>query len=233
MARHKAHHNAQRRNGSSMLNRVLFGCVNEMKIKSVGFSLALVLFVTLTSGCASITGSTKQNVSVQTMGQGGKEIRDAACELGNSKGTWIVTSPGSVTVTPSNDAMQVTCKRQGSEPGRASVVSATKGAMFGNIILGGGVGAIIDYSSGAAFEYPTLIQVEMGTFRTIEMPKTFAEQSSGSNLNTQTAVIQSDMAAQSSVATSESTAPTGQGEFNSGLPREASWYRTYVIPYPR
>ncbi len=43
-----------------------------------------------------------------------------------------------------------------------------KGAMFGNIIFGGGIGAIIDHVSGAAYEYPTFIQVIMGSFVKVE-----------------------------------------------------------------
>lgn len=33
--------------------------------------------------------------------------------------------------------------------------------MFGNIIFGGGIGAIIDHNSGAAYEYPSVIQIVM------------------------------------------------------------------------
>ena len=54
------------------------------------------------------------------------------------------------------------------EPGRAAVVSATKGSMFGNIIFGGGIGAIVDHNNGSAYEYPAFIQVMMGLFKTIE-----------------------------------------------------------------
>ncbi|MEY5028041.1 MAG: hypothetical protein RLZ63_356 [Pseudomonadota bacterium] len=34
--------------------------------------------------------------------------------------------------------------------------------MFGNIILGGGIGAIIDHNNGSAYEYPSLIKIFMG-----------------------------------------------------------------------
>jgi len=35
--------------------------------------------------------------------------------------------------------------------------------MFGNILLGGGVGAIIDHNNGSAYEYPTVIEIIMGS----------------------------------------------------------------------
>lgn len=130
--------------------------------------LTAVVMAALTSGCASITGSSNQSVSVQTHQQGGKELAGAACELTNNKGKWFVTSPGSVMIHRSNDDMQVVCTKNGVEPGRAAVVSETKGSMFGNIIFGGGIGAIVDHNNGAAYEYPALIQILMGAFSTIE-----------------------------------------------------------------
>ena len=158
-----------------------------MKINPAVAPSSMLLLIALTSGCASITGTTNQSVSVQTMEQEGKELPGAACELTNNKGKWFVTSPGSVTVTRSNDDMNVLCNKEGSEPGRASVVSWIKGSMFGNILFGGGVGAIVDHNTGAAYEYPTLIQVVMGTLTRIEAPKTPAQQPAGGDPNTQPA----------------------------------------------
>lgn len=127
--------------------------------------LAWAAFVT---GCASITGTTNQNVSIQSVQASGAEVADAKCELTNAKGKWFVTTPGSVGITRSNDDMQVICKKEGHEPGRAVVVSATKGSMFGNILFGGGIGAVIDHNSGAAYEYPGFFQVMMGSVRRVE-----------------------------------------------------------------
>ncbi len=130
-----------------------------------------LLLVSLLTGCASVTGTTAQSVSVQTREQAGKEVAGASCEMTNNKGTWFVTTPGSVSIHRSNDDLQVTCKKEGLEVGRAAVVSDTKGSMFGNILLGGGIGAIVDHNNGSAYEYPTLIQVMMGTTTKIMSPK--------------------------------------------------------------
>jgi hypothetical protein len=134
--------------------------------------LAVVLISSLASGCASITGSSNQSVSVQTREQGGGEVTGAACELTNNKGKWFVTTPGSVMIHRSNDDMQVLCNKAGVEPGRAAVVSETKGSMFGNILFGGGIGAIVDHNNGSAYEYPALIQILMGAFSKVEPPET-------------------------------------------------------------
>lgn len=126
----------------------------------------------LSTGCSSITGTTGQSVSLQTRDKAGAEVPGAACELTNNKGKWFVTTPGSVQIRRSNDDMLVQCTKAGHETGQASVVSDTKGSMFGNIIFGGGIGAVIDHNTGSAYEYPTLIQVVMGLVTKVETPRT-------------------------------------------------------------
>jgi hypothetical protein len=151
-------------------------------LKSVVSPLGAIVLMSLMSGCASITGTSHQRITVQTLGQEGREVRDAACELTNTKGKWLVDSPGSVTVIASNDDMQVLCGKQGLEPGKASVVSRIKGEMFGNIFIGGGIGAIVDHGTGAGYEYPPFIQVQMAAFKKIELPYPYAEQPAAKQL---------------------------------------------------
>ena len=141
-------------------------------IKLIVATLAVVFF----SGCASITGTTGQSVSVDTRLKD-KQVAGASCELTNSRGKWFVTTPGSVQIRRSNEDLIVQCTKESMESGRASVVSDTKGSMFGNIIIGGGIGAIVDHSNGSAYEYPTLIQIMMGETVTVRTtPETAASQ---------------------------------------------------------
>ena len=137
-------------------------CTDPFKL-CLAFSALIVA-----NGCASITGTTNQSVSIKTIEKGGGEVSGAQCELNNSKGKWFITTPGSSMITRSNDDMQIVCIKRGYEPGRASVVSAVKGSMFGNIIFGGGIGAIVDHNSGAAYEYPSFFQVLMGATTIID-----------------------------------------------------------------
>ena len=176
------------------------------------------MFTSLTSGCATITSTTNQSIGVQTLGQEGNEVRDAACELTNSKGQWLVTSPGSVILTPSNEDMQVVCNKQGLDPGRATVVSWIKGAMFGNILLGGGIGAIVDHNTGAAYEYPAFIQVQMGAFTKIDTPQTPAEQPASGDSNAKPAIM----------SPAQATTPPPR----SSTPTELRSHKNVVIPNP-
>jgi len=130
-------------------------------IKFKLISLACVLLVLI--GCATVTGSgSNQSISVQTFASDGLEIEGVKCDMTNDEGTWFVMTPGSTTVHKSNKDLQVVCKKSGIDIGSANVVSRTKGNMFGNIILGGGIGAIVDHNNGAAYEYPGLVKVYMG-----------------------------------------------------------------------
>lgn len=137
----------------------------------------LITIFSFLSGCASVTGTPNQSVSVQARGSNGKEVKEAACDLINKRGTWFITTPGTVQIHRSNDDLQITCRKEGFDNGRASVVSDTKGSMFGNILLGGGIGAVVDHNNGSAYEYPSFIQVIMGIDSVIGTPRDNAVES--------------------------------------------------------
>jgi hypothetical protein len=140
-----------------------------MQIRLVALFVVAVI-AALTSGCATVTGSTSQSIAVETRTQNQDAIADANCRLSNAKGTWFVKTPGSTTITRSNDSLQVSCEKEGQPMGSAVAVSATRGAIFGNIIIGGVIGAVIDHSTGSAYEYPNIIRVIMGTMTSVGPP---------------------------------------------------------------
>lgn len=114
------------------------------------------------SGCASITGSEMQSILVSTKDKSGTAVEKAECVLESPKGNWKVVTPGSVIVMRSAEDMQVQCSKEGQSPGLAKLISRAHGGMFGNIIFGGGIGAIIDHSKGTGYEYPNIVNVVMG-----------------------------------------------------------------------
>lgn len=126
------------------------------------YNYSIGLLIILLGGCASVTGSTTQAISIQSRAPNGKEIKEAQCDLVNKRGTYFISTPGTITISRSNDNLIVTCRKDGFDNGRATVVSDTKGSMFGNILLGGGIGAIVDHNNGSAYEYPSFVQVVMG-----------------------------------------------------------------------
>jgi len=123
--------------------------------------LLVIASTSLASGCASIVGGTGQVVSVETH-QAEHPVEGARCEMVNSKGTYYVTTPGTVTISRAYGNLTVRCDKEGIQAGQATVVSATKALAFGNILFGGAIGVAVDTSSGAAYDYPEMIRVSMG-----------------------------------------------------------------------
>jgi hypothetical protein len=133
-----------------------------------GLLAPLVLVVALVSGCSTLTGDgTGQNLSVMTYTADNKDLTGAACELKNDEGSWVAVTPASVMVRRSNKDMMVRCTKAGFSDARANVVSKTKANMWGNIVFGGGIGAIIDHNNGSAYEYPSALKLIMGQDTTI------------------------------------------------------------------
>lgn len=122
---------------------------------------SVLLVMLVCSGCASITGSKNQPVSVQAS-HNGKILDNADCTLVNDKGTWFVKAPGSTVVQKSGQDLVVTCNRDGLPQGVATYASSANGGVWGNILFGGLIGFAVDASSGAAFDYPTSMGVQMG-----------------------------------------------------------------------
>lgn len=118
------------------------------------------LLVTLCSGCASIVSGQQQSLSVATQCRGAS-VPGAACKLRNDDGEWYLTTPGSVMVDRSGQALSVTCEKPGHLPALTNRASHAKGMAFGNIIFGGIIGGAVDMGTGAAYDYPTLVTVEL------------------------------------------------------------------------
>lgn len=127
------------------------------------------LLLLTTTGCASIVNGTNQPLSVETRMKGAS-LAGANCKLVNDKGTWFVTTPGSVTVHRSFADLSVQCDKEGIQPGITSIKSSTKGMAFGNILFGGVIGAGVDIANGSAYDYPPLIQIEMAETTVIPAP---------------------------------------------------------------
>lgn len=115
----------------------------------------------LNSGCASIVNGQNQSLSVQARSKG-DQVADANCKLSNDKGVWYLKTPGSTTVRRSYENLAVLCEKPGLEAGLTSAKSSTKAMAFGNILFGGLIGVGVDTMSGAAYDYPDMIVVDMG-----------------------------------------------------------------------
>jgi len=135
--------------------------VNQISIAAVAGLLIL------TSGCSTITQSENQRLSI-TASHEGQPLADADCSLTNDRGTWTTKAPAQVDVRKSGENLSVVCKKEGFVDGLLTAISRAAGSMWGNIIFGGGIGAIIDHNKGTGYDYPNTLPVEMGKSITVD-----------------------------------------------------------------
>ena len=120
-----------------------------MKIFVYMIFLFALSFIT---SCASITQGDNQVVAVNT-----PLCEKAKCELRNEQGTYFVpVTPGSVNINKSASSLIVTCSKNDKSE-TISLDSSTQGATWGNILLGGIIGAAVDWTTGAAYKYDAMI----------------------------------------------------------------------------
>ena len=130
-----------------------------------GVLVSAAVAISALSGCASIVGSSTQPVSVQAV-EAGSPVSGAKCELTNDKGSWHVTTPGSVTVHKAFGDMSIKCQKENIDPVLTTAKSSANGLVFGNILFGGIIGLAVDMGTGSGFDYPSMVTVLMDT-----MPK--------------------------------------------------------------
>src|SRR5574340_989760 len=141
--------------------------------------ISLFAVVVLASGCASITSDKTQSLAITTQTTDGKLVEKAKCSLKNDKGNWQVETPGTVSVHRSAEDIVVECKKDGSPDGIARGISRAAGGMWGNIVFGGGIGAVIDHTNGTGYNYPNDVPVKMGASVTVDQ----ADESKNKNKN--------------------------------------------------
>ena len=110
------------------------------------------------SGCASITGSKYQPISLTGMCEG-QPVSGANCTVINDKGVSYLTTPGTAFISKSTADLSVTCTKGGTTSITSIIKSSSNTNIWGNVLLGGPIGAGVDAMTGAGFDYPPSINV--------------------------------------------------------------------------
>lgn len=134
------------------------------------FFLLSFSFVVLT-GCASITSEGTQSLRIEVEDEAGVELTDLDCTLENDKGIYTLKSPGNVLVKKSGKDLSVICKTESEESAKGALVSRAGAGMWGNLVFGGGIGAIIDHNKGTAYNYPEWVRLVMDQYLTFDRLK--------------------------------------------------------------
>ncbi|MES2840695.1 MAG: hypothetical protein V4794_10480 [Pseudomonadota bacterium] len=114
------------------------------------------------TGCASVINDVTHPMKIETKTSAGNVIAGAECKLSNDYGVFPAKSGDTVQVRRSSKDLDIVCKDPANPDAVAKAISRANGGMFGNILLGGGIGAIIDHNKGTAYSYPIWVQLVFG-----------------------------------------------------------------------
>jgi hypothetical protein len=114
------------------------------------------------AGCASIVNETTQPMRVETAKSDGSLVPGAECRLTNDYGATTVKSGDTAQVRRSSKDLDISCRLADNPDALARAISRANAGLAGNILFGGGIGAIIDHNKGTAYTYPTWVRLQFG-----------------------------------------------------------------------
>jgi hypothetical protein len=121
-----------------------------------------------TVGCASIVNDANQPIRLDAVTADGKPVTGADCKLKNDFGAYAGKSGAIVQVHRSSKDLDITCTSQSRSDANGQAISRANAGLAGNILIGGGIGALIDHNKGTAYTYPTWIQLVFGEMRVFD-----------------------------------------------------------------
>ena len=113
-------------------------------------------------GCASIVNETTHPMKLETRRADGTMVTGADCQLTNDYGSVSARSGSTVQVRRSSKDLDILCKDPQDPDAMGRAISRANAGLAGNILFGGGIGAIIDHTKGTAYTYPTWVQLTFG-----------------------------------------------------------------------
>lgn len=122
----------------------------------------------LASGCASITNDSTHPMRFETFDSAGKEVKDMECKAENDYGAQTVKTPGTIQIRRSSKDLQIVCTKPATADAKGTAVSRANAGLAGNIIFGGGIGAIIDHNKGTAYTYPQWVRLVVDKLLTFD-----------------------------------------------------------------
>ena len=126
---------------------------------------ACLAFLLQLIGCASVVNDRSQPIRIETVSSDGKLFPGADCKLSNDFGSFLGKSGDVVQVHRSSKDLDLRCALSGKDTANGLAVSRANQGMAGNLLIGGGIGAIIDHNLGTAYTYPTWVRLVFGQTR--------------------------------------------------------------------
>jgi hypothetical protein len=117
------------------------------------YVLISAIIIMFCSGCANMVRGTTEPITIESPNCPG-----AVCTLQNKKGTWTVTTPGSIVIPRSDDPLKITCEKDGQTLSVIGDSGVSTGAVVGDALLFG-IFSGINAATDAHREYPDIIVV--------------------------------------------------------------------------
>ena len=119
-----------------------------------------ILFLTITvAGCATIINGDSQDINVATYCR--ERSVAATCSAKNDKGTWVFSTPSKLRVLKSSEELKITCEGDFIGNYGTKINSHASIEMLGNILVGGGIGAVIDANNNNGYKYAANIFINI------------------------------------------------------------------------
>lgn len=122
--------------------------------------------VAMLGGCSTVIEGRSQEITINTTPAG------ASCTLNRDGGpiATIAPTPGSVMIAKTRDDIEVVCDLDGYQKTAYIDESGTAAAVFGNILIGGAIGLVVDMSTGASNKYDTPLDITLAARTDIAPP---------------------------------------------------------------
>jgi hypothetical protein len=116
----------------------------------------------VTTGCATITGSSTQTIEVTTLDARDRPVKGMTCTLTHGPGSYVVDTPAiDLEIRRSASDLEIECRR-GSQLAKGTVIPRAESAIAHSFIPGGSIATLVDYATGAMYTYPSPLRLRIG-----------------------------------------------------------------------
>jgi len=122
----------------------------DIRMTKRSFQLIMFIFLAFQmTGCATLFKGADDTVNVSVT-----DCQPAKCVASNTKGQYPIASvPGPVLVQKTKAPLVISCESPAGEKAATSLESGTEGWVWGNILIGGLIGLVIDMSTDSIHNY--------------------------------------------------------------------------------
>ena len=120
----------------------------------------LILVLVMVGMCWGMTGCATISSGSDTYTQFNSTPEKIECTVEGQNYKQVITTPANLTLPAKAAPVTITCNTQGYHQGVQTIDTKMDGSIFGNILLGGGVGLIIDACTKSGQKYPKSVMME-------------------------------------------------------------------------